>query len=105
MRLLIALLFASAFITPAAPHDRWANGEVVPAWVKRYCCGPEDVRHLRAQQVKAAPDGWHIEGYPTPIPYGTEQVSQDGDYWVFYRVYANGDVSPIFCFFVPPQGS
>ena len=37
-------LFASA----AHAHDRWDNGEPVPAWVKTECCGPRDAHHLLA---------------------------------------------------------
>lgn len=105
----IAILatFAIVLLLPSLvhAHDTWSNGQPVPAWVKRYCCGPEDVHHLTPAQVTAGPNGWIIEGYPAPIPYGTEQVSQDGDYWAFWRVYPNGEVSPVFCFFAPPLGS
>jgi hypothetical protein len=88
---------------PAAAHEKWANDKVVPDWVKSYCCGPEDVHHLKPEQVHARPDGWHVDGYRDVIPYGTELDSQDGDYWAFYRTYQDGSQSRVFCFFAPPR--
>jgi len=38
---------------PAAAHDKWANGVEVPSWVKRSCCGPEDVHRLTAYSDEA----------------------------------------------------
>ena len=102
-RVLVALM-AFGFADAAYAHDVWSNGEVVPAWVKRACCGPDDVHHLRRDQVRQTPGGWQIEGYPDPIPIGTEQPSPDGEYWIFYRTLANGDKSRVYCFFTPFQG-
>ncbi|MBV9136908.1 MAG: hypothetical protein JO357_07605, partial [Hyphomicrobiales bacterium] len=76
--LTIGLLVALA--SPAAAHDLWADGTRVPDWVKKSCCGPEDVHHLTAQQVHAMADGWHVEGYAQVLAYGRELPSRDGDY-------------------------
>jgi hypothetical protein len=34
----------------AYAHDQWANGDPVPAWVKRACCGPHDIHHLTRER-------------------------------------------------------
>lgn len=105
----IELAAALLFVAPAAhAHDRWADGEPVPAWVRAVCCGPTDVHHLRADQVELRSDGWHIEGYPDVVPESKAEPSPDGDYWVFYKqfpVSSGGGFSNIYCFFVPPFGS
>ena len=88
---------------PAAAHDKWANGVEVPSWVKRSCCGPEDVHRLTDEQVHTMPDGWHIDGYRYPIAYNRTLPSQDGFYWAFYREYDDGSQSAIICFFAPAQ--
>ena len=101
------ILFAIAAIvisSLAHAHDRWANGEPVPAWVKAACCGPDDVHHLTPDQVHEMSDGWHVDGYPGVIPIGTEQPSPDGEYWIFYQTFQDGEVSKVFCFFVPFHG-
>jgi hypothetical protein len=51
-------------------------------------------------------DGWHVDGYPDPLPYGKELPSQDGDYWIFYRAWDSGgkkQYSVVYCFFAPAQ--
>jgi hypothetical protein len=95
------------FHSPAFAHDTWQNGQAVPAWVKSACCGPSDVHHLTSTQVHAMPDGWHIDGIGTVVPYSKELPSQDGDYWGFWPPWATNvtDKPPVFCFFAPPQGS
>ena len=101
------ILFAIAAIvisSLAHAHDRWANGEPVPKGIKSACCGPNDVHHLSADQVHATPAGWRVEGYPDVIPMGTEQPSPDGEYWIFYQTFQDGEVSKVFCFFVPFHG-
>jgi hypothetical protein len=100
--LVLALLLAAARL-PAHAHDAWENGQPVPAWVKSTCCGPEDVHHLKASQVRALKDGWHVEGYKDVLPYGKELPSEDGDYWIFYRDYPDGTQTPVDCFFAPAQ--
>jgi hypothetical protein len=92
------------FVSPAYAHDQWANGKDVPAWVKASCCGPEDVHHLKPDQVHTKPDGWHVDGYPSVLAYGTELPSQDGDYWIFYKELADGSFTQVYCFFSPARG-
>jgi hypothetical protein len=105
LRLWALIALAGIVVTPAFGHQKWANGQPVPVWVKTACCGPNDVHHLTKDQVHEESDGWHIDGYPEVIPIGTAQSSPDGDYWIFYQVYTNGDFSKVYCFFVPFQGT
>ena len=93
---------------PANAHTQWANGEPVPSWVRAICCGPNDVHHLRPDQVSLRGDGYHIEGYPDAIPESNAQPSPDGEYWAFYRAVstdAGVSYSNIYCFFTPFQGT
>ena len=86
----------------ANAHDVWNNGLPVPGWVKAACCGPEDVHHLRPEQVHRISDNYYeVDGYQYPIPVQKALPSQDGDYWIFYRDNAGGSQSGVFCFFVP----
>jgi hypothetical protein len=86
-------------------HERWANNEPVPPWVKAICCGPEDVHHLRPDQVHVRPEGWQVDGYPDTIPIDQAMPSPDGDYWIFYKHFPAGDVSKVYCFFTPFNGA
>jgi hypothetical protein len=90
---------ALSFFQTAHAHDRWGNGEQVPAWVKAECCGPQDVHHLRPEQVRRNAAGdYVVDIYPDPIPARMALPSQDGDYWLFfYHDYGFYGV----CFFVP----
>jgi hypothetical protein len=103
----LAILAASLLLASSAfAHNEWTNGAPVPAWVKNACCGPEDVHHLTAEQVRAMKDGWHVDGYPRVLAYGQELPSEDGDYWIFYRINMSGEdvsYSPVYCFFAPPR--
>jgi hypothetical protein len=75
-----------AFCGAARAHDVWADGKAVPAWVKAACCGPDDVHHLRPDQVHRISDDYYmVDCYPNRIPASNAQPSQDGDYWIFYR--------------------
>ena len=101
LRALAVVALSVALASSVLAHDEWADGSPVPAWVKSSCCGPEDVHHLTAQQVRAMADGWHVEGYKDVLPYGKELPSQDGDYWIFYKNYPDGTQTPVYCFFAP----
>jgi hypothetical protein len=95
-------LFFAVLCGAARAHDVWADGKVVPAWVKDACCGPDDVHHLRPDQVHRVSDDYYmVDGYPNRIPTRNVQPSQDGDYWIFYRDYGGGAWSAVYCFFVP----
>jgi hypothetical protein len=87
----------------AQAHDVWADGKQVPAWVKDACCGPDDVHHLRPEQVhRISDDYYRVDGYPKIIPARVALPSQDGDYWIFYKDDgAGGAQSLVYCFFVP----
>ncbi len=99
----IASVLAFCFFhSPVFAHEQWASGEAVPSWVKASCCGPADAHHYVDSQVRTLPDGWHIDGVPPVIPYGKELPSEDGDYWLFYKIDWTG--THIYCFFVPPRG-
>jgi hypothetical protein len=99
-RSIIALATLTLFQTAHA-HDRWNNGEQVPAWVKAECCGPNDAHHLRPEQVsRNAAGDFLVDIYPKPIPAREALPSQDGDYWLFF--YENyGVYGGVRCFFVP----
>ena len=100
-RLLIALATALALFQTAHAHDHWDNGEQVPARVKTVCCGPNDVHHLRPEQVRRNVAGdYVVDIYPFPVPARLALPSQDGDYWLFfYEDY--GVYGRVRCFFVP----
>jgi hypothetical protein len=87
--------------TDAHAHEQWRNGEQVPAWVKTACCGPNDVHHLRPEQIRRNAAGdYLVDIYPWPIPAGMASPSQDGEYWVFF--YEDfGVYGRIRCFFAP----
>ena len=67
--LLIALATALALFQTAHARDHWDNGEQVPALVKTVCCGPNDVHHLRPEQVRRNAAGdYVVDIYPFPVP-------------------------------------
>ncbi len=101
IRAAIALLLLTS---PAAPHDRWGNGDPVEPWVKAQCCGPNDVHKIPASAITIRPDGYHIEGLTTVVPMGRALPSPDGSYWGFWRNESEPDPI-IFCFFAPLNGS
>ena len=100
-----AKLAVVAFVLSCGPclaHDVWSNGRTVPRWVKDSCCGPEDVHHLRPEQVHRVSDDYYmVDGYYKQIPARVALPSQDGDYWIFYREDIAGGQSTVYCFFVP----
>jgi hypothetical protein len=87
--------------TNAYAHERSNNGEQVPAWVKTACCGPNDVHHLRPEQIRRNAAGdYVVDIYPWPIPAHIALPSQDGDYWLFF--YEDfGVYGRVRCFFAP----
>jgi hypothetical protein len=102
LALLSLTLVCGLFGRSTAAHDVWANGDIVPGWVKSSCCGPEDVHHLRPDQVHRVSDDFYmVDGYRYRIPARQALPSQDGDYWIFYRDDGSGGQSTVYCFFVP----
>ena len=100
---LVSLMLLAGLAGRAAlAHDLWANGDIVPGWVKAACCGPDDVHHLRPEQVHRVSDDFYmVDGYRYRIPARAALPSQDGDYWIFYRDDGSGGQSTVYCFFVP----
>ncbi len=100
---LSVLAFFGVFCAAAGAHAYWADGKLVPPWVKAACCGADDVHHLRPDQVHRISDDYYtVDGYPNRIPARAALPSQDGDYWIFYRDDgAGGAQSTVYCFFVP----
>jgi hypothetical protein len=116
-RLAAALLCATPQL--ALAHDQWANGSPLPAWIKTACCGPQEVHHLKPEQVHRLDNGdYQVDGYPEPIPASETLPTQDGDYWIFYRDDRGqnicdyepagdgsgchpGTIGGVLCFFVP----
>jgi hypothetical protein len=87
---------------PGAAHETWSDGTPVPSWVKRYCCGPEEVHRLSMRQIHRVEGGWRVDGYAHLIPDHRVLISQDEYVWVFYRTDADRSQSEVFCFFIPP---
>jgi hypothetical protein len=100
-RSIIALAATLALFQTAHAHDRWDNGEQVPAWVKTECCGPKDAHHLRPEQIRRNAAGdYVVDIYPFPVPARLALPSQEGEYWLFfYEDY--GVYGGVRCFFVP----
>ena len=97
-------LFGSP-VHDAHAHDRWVDGNPVPTWVKRQCCGVSDIHHLRDEQVHVTPDGYKLDGYHQIVHEQQLTPSPDGEWWVFYHDYPDGSQSAVFCFFGPVRGS
>jgi len=96
------LCFGSLCCGSSQAHDVWADASIVPPWVKAACCGPDDVHHLRPDQVHRISDDYYtVDGYRYRIPAKDALPSQDGDYWIFYRDGQGGNQSMVYCFFVP----
>jgi len=101
----IVATLAAAVMTgmgTAAGHEIWANGAPVPLWVKKACCGPSEAHRLPADKVHALPDGYHVDGLSTVIPYSMVQPSPDGAFWGFWNPDAINPV--VFCFFAGVKG-
>ncbi|SEE49465.1 hypothetical protein SAMN05519104_6298 [Rhizobiales bacterium GAS188] len=84
----------------ACAHDQWADGTRVPAWVKKYCCGPEEAHLLDVGQVHRVVGGYRIDGLEGLVVPERVYPSQDGQVWAFY----NGGFGPnalIRCLFIP----
>ena len=69
-------------------HDLWADGSPIPAWVSDYCCGVADAHRLTLKQIHRVEGGWRVDGYAHIIPDDRVLPSEDGDVWLFYRLYA-----------------
>lgn len=103
----IVLALVVCFTLPrvARAHALWTDGEIVPAWVERQCCGISDAHHPRSDQVHVSADGYRLDAYRTTVPDDQRLPSPDGSWWVFYRDYADGTRGSVYCSFGPVQGS
>ena len=99
--LIPAIVLAAA---PAAAHDFWSNGEPVPAWTKKWCCGPADVHRLAPGAVHIRQDGYHLDGLSTVTPFSKAMPSPDGQYWAFFRT-EDGPDAHVICFYAPLNGA
>lgn len=103
MRIVSFAIAAFILSAPSFAHDKWANGQPVPEWVKQACCGASDVHHIPPEAIHLMADGYHIDGIATVTPVEKALPSPDGEYWVFWN--EAGEPNPsIFCFFSPLQG-
>lgn len=99
----LAAFFALLLMATAHAHDRWANGEPIPSWVKEACCGVADAHHIPQEAIHLRDDGYHIDGIKTVVPEKKALPSPDGTFWVFWS--EAGEPEPtIYCFFAPLQG-
>lgn len=90
----------------ASAHERWANGEPVPAWVKRACCSQAHAHHITNEApIHEMSDGLHIDGYSHVVPYETILPSPDGSTWLFYSTNADGSQNAPYCVFRGVKGS
>lgn len=97
-----ALAIAAIFMTTtAAAHTQWVNGDAVPAWVKKSCCGPADAHPLDPSQVVEDGNGYVVTTGTLTLHVRRDHAlpSQDGQYWIFYPPEEKHPY--IYCFFVP----
>lgn len=113
MRIVLTITIAAAALlhSPGFAHTQWGDGSPVSEQVKRQCCGDAEIHLLPPGTVHAMRDGWHIDGYNKPVPYGRELPSPDGNEWGFWRDHAYdgfkvvGGQSDIHCLFLNPKRS
>lgn len=90
-------------------HNQWGDGSPVSEQVKKQCCGDAEVHYLPPGSVHAAKEGWRVDGYNKPVPYGLELPSPDGNEWGFWsdHIYDGfkvvGGQSDIRCLFLNPR--
>ena len=97
-------LVAFLIVPVASAHDFWSNGEPVPAWTKRWCCGASDVHRLEPGAVHILQDGYHLDGLSTVMPFSKAMPSPDGQYWAFFKV-EDGPDAHVACFYAPLNGA
>lgn len=99
----VALLLLA--VVPARAHDKWANGDPVPEWVKSSCCSQAHAHHLDESVIHDQSDGIHVDGYSYVIPYEKVLPSPDGSAWLFYSVQPDGTQNQPYCFFRGSKGA
>ncbi|MEJ1938837.1 hypothetical protein WDZ92_52235 [Nostoc sp. NIES-2111] len=101
-----AAMAVLASTAPVAAHDHWMNrGDYRDPLFGEQCCDEHDCQPIPEEQVRAAPDGYHLASGEV-IPYRRVLPSEDGQYWVCrWDVHWENRRSPIRCFFAPPQSN
>ena len=97
MRWLMAACLSVTASLPATGHDKWANGEQVPAWVASACCGQAEAHVLGPQEYWIDSHGFHVVGIDQVVPLDKVLPSQDGKVWAFYNVMSRNAV--VHCVF------
>jgi hypothetical protein len=103
MRRPICFLSLICVCEPSLAHDYWSDGEPVPAWTKRWCCGPSDVHRLKPGAVHIMEDGYHVDGLEIVLPFSKAMPSPDGHYWAFF-LEEDGPKAHVACFYAPVNG-
>ncbi len=95
-----------AWSVPAAAHDHWmSRGDYRDPLFGEPCCDEHDCQPVADEDVKAAPDGYHLASGEV-VPYRRVLTSEDGRYWVCrWDVHWENLRSPIRCFFAPAQSN
>ncbi len=79
-------------------HTTWANGDEVPNWVARSCCGQADAHVLGSDDYFIDVTGFHVKGIDMVVPLDKVLPSQDGRVWAFYPSGV-GENAKIYCVF------
>lgn len=124
LKFLVMLAFLVALDTMATAHDKWANGEPIPQWIKDHCCsGDEAVDLTRTMGITAGsihireggamhmdPENrgtpatyvyYRVEGFDNEVAAAKVYPSQDGHVWAFYAKTSQPPQAVIYCLFVP----
>lgn len=83
----IALALSAVIVVSATmslAHDKWANGDSVPGWIKSACCGQADAHVLGSNEYSIDNAGFHVKGINMSFPLDKVLPSQDGKVWAFY---------------------
>jgi hypothetical protein len=106
----LAIVATGLASLPTLAHTQWGDGSPVSERVKQQCCGDAEAHFLPPGSVHSFPDGWHIDGFSKPVPYGAELPSPDGNEWGFWRDHLYdgfkvvGGQSEMQCLFLNPRG-
>lgn len=87
-----------SFATITLAHDKWANGDSVPSWIKSACCGQADAHILGLDEYSIDATGFHVRGINMSFPLDKVLPSQDGNVWAFYPPNV-GLNAQIYCVF------
>lgn len=119
----LALLALLALVsTKVLAHDKWANGDPIPEWVKKACCNGNEAHdlgeggdkvHVRLKDGEVV--AYNVDGFNNQVDPTKVHPSEDNHTWAFYGgpAYEDdhhhiaaplpGDTSNfvIYCLFVP----